>query len=331
MKKVTMQDIADMAGVSKTTVSIVLNDKSEERKISKETSQKIWDIVNKLDFKPSFVARSLKSKKTHTIGFLVADISNLFYAKIGRIVEDLAWKQGYQVLFGSTDESEEKEKILIQDLVNRQIDGLIIASTNPENDMIKNLVESDFPVVLIDRDTDSLNVNCIMVNNKLMMQKAVERLIRLGKQRIGLLSITPHIYTLKLRIDGYKEALKKHKIKINDKIILYVDYKNIRTSTFEKLEMLIDQNVDSIVFTNNQVATEVLKHIRTKYNPFLSKLEYAVFDNADIFDYIPTHITSIAQPIDDIANKAIELLFNNINGNTKKQKILLDGEMIVRS
>ena len=95
--------------------------------------------------------------------------------------------------------------------------------------------------------------------------------------------------------------------------------------------MLIDQNVDSIVFTNNQVATEVLKHIRTKYNPFLSKLEYAVFDNADIFDYIPTHITSIAQPIDDIANKAIELLFNNINGNTKKQKILLDGEMIVRS
>ena len=114
-----MQDIADMAGVSKTTVSIVLNDKSEERKISKETSHKIWEIVNKLDFKPSFVARSLKSKKTHTIGFLVADIFNLFYAKIGRIVEDLAWKQGYQVLFGSTDESEEKEKILIQDLVNR--------------------------------------------------------------------------------------------------------------------------------------------------------------------------------------------------------------------
>ncbi len=326
-----MKDIADMAGVSKTTVSIVLNDRTEERKISKETKDKIWDIVNKLNYKPSSLARSLRSRKSHTIGFLMADISNVFYAKISRIIEDLSWDKGYQVLFGSTEELGDKEEILINDLVNRQVDGLIIASSNPNSKVIKQLVHNEYPLVLIDRDAENLDVNSIVIDNKGMMQKAVERLIRLGKRRIGLLSITPHIYTLKNRIEGYKAALKKHKIKVDDNLILHIDYKNIREDSYNRLEELIDQNVDCIVFTNNQVATETLIHIKTKYKPLLNTLEFAVFDNTDIFDYIPSNITSIAQPIHEIATKSVELLFNSIEGKKEKQKLVLEGEMIVRN
>lgn len=325
-----MQDIADMAGTSKTTVSLVLNDMGEERKISKETQERIWKIVNKLKYKPSILAKSLKIKKSHTIGFLVADISNVFYAKIGRIVEELAWQKGYQILFGSTEESEEKEELLIQDLVNRQVDGLIIASTNPKSQIISDLIQRNFPLVLIDRDIDNTEVNSIVINNKLMMQKAVERLIRLGKRRIGLLSITPHIYTLKLRIEGYKEALKKHNIKVDNKIILPVDIKNLPISTIDCLEELIDQKIDSIVFTNNQVAIETFKHFRTKYKPLLSTLDYAVFDNTDLFDYIPSNITSIAQPIHEFATKSFDLLFDSIKGESQKKKYLLEGELIIR-
>lgn len=330
MKKVTMQDIANKAGVSKTTVSIVLNNMGEKKKIRKETIQKIWDIAKELNFRPSFIAKSLKYKKSHTIGFLSADISNPFYAKIGRIIEDLAWHNGYQVLFGSTDESEEKEEILIDDLVNRQIDGLIIASSNPESHFIKNLIENDFPLVLMDRDNTKLKVNSVLINNQVMMQKAVERLIRIGKRRIGLLSLTPDIYTLRLRIEGYKDALKSHKMKIDRKLILTIDHKEIAKSTHKRLDELIDRNVDSIVFTNNQVASEAFTYIRTKYYPLLSKLDYITFDNNPLFDYIPSNITSIAQPINEIATKSIELLFYNMNGGKRKEKVLLDGKMIVR-
>lgn len=331
MKNVTIQDIADLAGVSKTTVSFVLNDTGNKNKIKEETRQKVLNVANELNYRPNFFAKSLKSKKSNTIGFLVADISNIFYSKIGRIIEDIAWVNGYKVLSGSTDESEAKEEALIRDMVGRQIDGLIIAPANPNSQLIKQLANDGFPLVIFDRDTEILNVNSILIENKLLMKSSVEQLIKKGKRRIALFTITPNVYTLKLRIEGYKAALNEHKIPIDENLILEIDIKRIKESTSEQLKKLLTQNVDSIVFTNNQSAGEVFWCMKNLYQSWFKSLEFATFDNLDLYDHLPVNITSIAQPVEKIATKSINLLLNNIKGEDEKQKIYLNAEIIKRN
>src|SRR6476646_8291689 len=149
-KKTSLKDIAQQVGVSTALVSYVLNNQKENR-ISKEVAQKIRDTAKKLNYQTNQIARSLKTNKTHTIGLVVADISNPFFSCLARIIEDEAEKNNYTVLFGSSDENAQKAGKLINVLCNRQVDGLIIAPAENDAVHIKALLEDDIPVVLIDR------------------------------------------------------------------------------------------------------------------------------------------------------------------------------------
>ncbi len=330
MKRVTIQDIAEKAGVSITTVSVVLNDQSDTRKIKPATREKIWNVVKELNYKPSSLARSLRGKGSKTIGFLAYDISDEFFANIIRIVEDIAWEKGYRVLAGSTEESVEKEVELIDDLIGRQVEGLIIASTNPDSDKIKTLVQSGFPLVLIDRKAEAFQANSIIVNNQLIMQKAVDRIIRVGKEKIGLMSIMPLSFPLKHRIEGYKTSLSNHHIAYSDELIKYVDRKTLKESAFEKFEELMDKNIDGLVITNNKLSYTVFDIIFENYGPVINNLTFAVFDDAEIFKYIHSYIVSVVQPVNKIAEHAIALLLKNINGDNLNHQIVLKGELMVR-
>ncbi len=246
MKKFTITDIAKKLNVSKTTVSFVLNGKGDERNISKETQKRIRDLALLLNYQPSAVAQSLKKGKTNSIGYLVPDISNLFFARIGRKIEDLLLKKGYHLFIGSTDEDPEKELELINSLMSRRVDGLIIASSRIES--IKSILKSKFPVVLFDREDENIEANYVLVENKKSMSKAVNELIGSGCSKIGLLSITPDVFSLKQRIEGYENALVANGLEVLPDLIRTVNKNEIKKSVKEQLQFLVEAKRATTIF-----------------------------------------------------------------------------------
>ena len=308
MKKKSIKDIAQDLGFSKTTVSFVLNNKGDEKNISKKTQQKILDYVREVNYQPNQIAKSLKKGTTNTIGYLVPDISNPFYAKIGRLIEDLLADKGYHLIIGSTDEKQEKEDSLLNMFVNRQVDGLILASSFENVGMLKTLAAQRFPMVFFDREDPDFVGNYILVQNQNPMRDAVQKVIDKGAKKIGLLSITPDVYSLKLRIDGYKEALIQNDIEVNSDLIRIVDNNHLKESTQNQMDYLMSQNVDAVVFTNNQITAVAIWLMNLNYKERLNDVDFVSFDNLDLFDYSLPKVTSVAQPINDIAKHSVEIL-----------------------
>jgi len=257
MKKTSIADIARQLGLSKTTVSFVLNHKGDEKKISAQTQQRIFELAGKLNYQPDTVAQSLKTGRSNTIGYLVPDIANPFFAKTGRKIEDLLAEHGYNLIIGSTDENTSKEEELINTLVNRKTDGLIIASTNIRSETLHNLLSKKYPLVLFDREEPEIQANYIVVENKMAMKNAVIELLASKQRKIGLLSITPHVYSLKLRIEGFREAMQAVP-DYDPRLLRTVNYTDIKQSTQKEIKILMDHEVEAIVFTNNLIATEGL-------------------------------------------------------------------------
>lgn len=187
-KKVSMKDIAQQAGVSTALVSYVLNGKERESRIGPEIAKKIRQIAGELKYQPNYLAQSLRSGKTQTIGLIIADISNPFFANIARIVEDEAKKNGYTVIIGSSDEDAGKSWDLINVLLNRQVDGFIIVSSENTEEQIHYLNSQNVCFVLLDRYFPQIPTDFVALNNYRAACEAGSHLIRGGYANIGLIA-----------------------------------------------------------------------------------------------------------------------------------------------
>jgi LacI family transcriptional regulator len=331
LKKKSIKDIAADLGISKTTVSFVLNDRGDEKNISAKTQKKILDYIKEVNYKPNQIAQSLKKGQTNTIGYLVPDISNTFFARIGRLLEDKLWEKGYHLIIGSTDEDEKKEAKLLDMFVNRQTDALVLASCDIKNKNIKSLLKRDYPMVFFDREDMDIEANYIVVENTISMKTAVQEAINAGAQKIGMITLTPDVYSIKNRIEGYKLALEENGMEISEDLILVADNNNIKQSTEEQLVSLIEAGVDAIVFTNNQLAATSIWAMNTRYPNKVNDVLFVSFDNIDLFDYSLPKVISVAQPIDEIAYKAADMLIEAIEAKKNENvRLELNPKIIVR-
>ena len=332
MKKKSIKDIAQDLGLSKTTVSFVLNDKGDEKNISKKTQKKVLDYVKKVNYHPNQIAKSLKQGQTNTIGYLVPDISNPFFAKIGRLLEDHFWEKGYHLIIGSTDENKDKETQVLNMFVNRQVDALIVASCFIQSDTIKTLLSRDFPLVFFDREDPDVKANYILVENKISMKNAIEKTINSGAKKLGLITLTPDIYSLKNRIEGYKKALKDNHIVFDNNLIRIVDNNDLKATTERELRKLIELDVDTIVFTNNQITVIAIWLMNTYYKDKVNSIKFVSFDNVDLFDYSLPKVISIAQPINEIAKHTTNIIEEILSSKKNENKrIELTPKLIERN
>ncbi len=332
MKKTSITDIATGLGLSKTTVSFVLNGKGDEKKIPVRTQKRIMEMAGKMNYQPDHVAQSLKTGKTHTIGYLVPDIANPFFARIGRTIEDLVMSHGYQLIIGSTDENSHKEDRLIRTFVSKKVDGLIIASTNIRGKYVSGLIRDRFPLVFFDREEPAVKANYVVVENRQSMKEAVrDYLVNEGRKRIGLLSITPEVYSLDLRIRGFLDAVSNLP-QFNDTFIRTVDYGHIKQSTQEEMAYLLKRKeVDAVVFTNNLIATRGLWVLNRYYPERINSLKLLSFDDTEIFDFARPGVTSLAQPQDEIARQTVEILLKNMEDPHRAfERIILNTSIIDR-
>lgn len=329
MKRASIKDIAEKAGVSIALVSYVLNDKFVNR-INKETAKKIKEIAAELNYKPNKIAQSLKSNKTNTIALLVADIANPFTSQVARIIEDETSKRGYMLLIGSSDENEEKLKQLIDLFQKRQVDGFIIAPVENSENIINNLIETKAPVVLIDRPIDNMEIDSIVTNNFEISYQAVNYLINKGKKNIAIFSYKKNLENLKNRVEGYKKALKDSKIYLDSEKIIYIEESKTQSEVYKAIDELNLMTTDALFFTSNKLAIAALKKLSTLDIKIPEELALVTFDESEAFDIFRVPLTHIKQPIKKISKKAVELLIEKIEKtNLLQQQIVYNSEIII--
>lgn len=335
-KKTSLADIAKALGVSKTLVSMVLNGKGNENGINEETQKRVWAKAKELNYKPNMMARGLRMGRSNTIGLIVADISNTFYAKLCRAVEDAASQKGFQVLFGSSDEKAEKERNLIQMLRDRQVDGLIISTTLENNRDIQDLLDDHFPLVLVDRFIPGLETPFVTADNFQGAVDATGHLISKGARRIGLLSISPsHLSSMTERVRGYRAALENHHLPYDASIVKEVPYDDIHGGISKVLPELLGgkQPVDALFVLNNNLTMAALDILGKLKKSIPKEVAVVSFDDVETFRFIQPSITAVAQPIEEMGVSAVDVLLDIIlkNNEAQTQQVFLQTHLIART
>jgi LacI family transcriptional regulator len=334
MKRASLKDIAEALNVSKTLVSLVLNNKAEQWGISAETQKKVFKKAEELNYHPNQMARGLRTGKSNIIGLVVADISNPFYARISRTIEREVAQLGYQLLVCSSDEEENKEYKLIELLKDRQrVEGLIVATTQKNNDQFLQLKKEQFPMVFIDRKPDDMPSNYVGVDNYKGAFEMVEHMINLGMRKIGLINVSPtYISSLSERVEGYKDALKKHNIKLNNSIHA-VSYQDIEKTTEEAVRNLVKPPVgmEALFVVNNNVAVHCLQVIHKMNLRIPEDIALACFDDMEAFKFSHPPLTTVAQPLEKIGEEAVKLLMKQMDGkNPAPQSKILPTKLVIR-
>ncbi len=336
MKKIFLRDIATALNLSKTTVSFVLNNRGDENKISKETQKRIWDFARKNNYRPNQMARGLSLGKSDTIGLIVPNISDIFYAKIAHHIEVKAKQFGYNVVFSSSNENSITEKELIYSMLNRQVDGLVIASTQKNQAEILELCKADFPFVLIDRHYPDIETNYVIVDNFAGTNRMTHHLLNNGRKKIGFISIKSQLDAMLQRRLGYEIALKESGFIVNTELIKELDVFNY---PFEMGGVIRDLKnkpypADAIVFTTHYLAASGLRELKSQNVLVPEDIAIVSFDELSAFDLVEPPITSSKQPVEDMGNLAVEILVNEIekkNMQIENQKTLPTTLMIRRS
>ena len=319
-------------GVSTALVSYVLNNKEKEARVGKEMAIKIRKAAADMNYQPNLIARSLKNGKTNTIGLIVADISNPFFSAIARIIEDEAAQHKYTVIIGSSDEDEAKSKAVAEAMLNRQVDGLIIAPTENEQPFINSLIKRKIPFVLIDRDFPTLPTNTVTINNFEAAYEAVQHLVDKGFRKIGMVTYESQLHHINERKRGYMQALKDNELEVKDSRIASIRYQNIRDDVNRKLTQLTKTkgHVDALFFATNTLAVESLHFINSMGLQVPGDIGIISFDESEAFDFFYAPLTYVKQNLSEIGSQAIRVLLKSIEDSEHIETVKVGSELIVR-
>lgn len=327
LKKVSLRDIAKAAGVSPALVSFVLNGKAEEYRVGEETAQKIKQIAIEMNYQPNLAARGLRAGKTKTIGLVVSDISNPFFAQLARVLEDEATKKGYSVLFASSDENAKKMACVISNLINKGVDGLIVVPCEHSENTIETLNNNGISLVLFDRYFPSINVSYVALDNYAASYKLTESLIKGGFKSPCIIAYDVKLIHMKERIRGYKEAMTNFGKKDTINIITFKQGMS-RKMADRIIPQLLESGIDSFLFSTNMISLACLYAIKSYYNRNnkTANIGLACFDSNPVFDFYNSNILYIQQPIDFLVRKSLDILIENMSKGNIVQSVLAEGE-----
>jgi LacI family transcriptional regulator len=333
-KKVSLKDIAEKAGVSVTTVSIVLNGRAKDMKISETMTRKILALGEKMNYRPNHFAKGLRTGKTNTIGLIVDDIANYFFGHLANIVEEEADKLGYTVMFCSSENNEGKSRHILNMLVDKHMDGYIIAPTKAMLPELEKLVKEKKPAVLIDRYYKQLDSSYVTIDNVNGSLDAVNYLAKKGYRRIALITNLTDQLQMIQRMEGYQQGLKKNHLQLDQQIIKKIPFGLTDEKVVKEIKNFVELNknkIDAIFFTSNNLGVAGLEALRSTGKKIPDDISVICFDDNDLFRLGMPGISVVSQPIKDIAKKAVEILIKQINQrSTTVEHIVLKTVMIER-
>lgn len=320
MEKVTIKDIAAEAKVSISLVSFVMNNLANGREIyrvNKDTAQRILEVANRLNYSPNNAARSLRSGKSYSIGVIVSDISNKFFADIARCIEDRAYKYNYTVFFGSTDEKPEKLSHLIDVFINKGMDGLIIVPCDGAYDSIRKVETMGIPVVLLDRDVPEQDMNGVMLNNRKAGIQVTSALLAHGCRKLEMVSYTMRLSNIRDREEGFLEAMRNAGHNVDDSMIHRISHEDM-----DKISGVISsahsRGVDGLLFATNSLVQYGLREICRNRWHVPDDFRIAAFDSNDAFELDMLDIIYIQQPASQFGTEVVDLMIKSIENKDSK-------------
>lgn len=324
----TIKDVANLAGVHPSTVSRVINDDS---RISEKTKNKVLLIIKKLGYTPNAIARGLKIKRTYTLGMLIPDITNPFFAEIARGVEDAANANGFNIILCNTDDKLKKERIYLEILKGKRVDGLILGTAHIKDKSILELEKKKFPYVLISRNIEKLNKNCIIVDDVEGGIMATEYLIKIGHRRIAHITGPLKTRSALNRLKGYKLALKKYEIEYGDELVGEGDFRIKGGYQAMKKFLKLSKPPTAIFAGNDLLALGAMQVIQKKNFHIPEDFSVVGFNDIKLASFVYPPLTTIRQPMLEMGALAVKTLLRIIEeGEFNQRKIVLKSKLIIR-
>lgn len=311
MKRLTIEDVAQKAGVSKSTVSQYLN--KRYKYMSDSTKERIAQVIKELNYQPNGAARSLKNNRSFMIGIIVANLDYTLSIQGIRAIENELQQYGIQVIICNADENPDKENKHIEMLIARQVDGLIIFPTGKNAEAYNRLVDEKFPLVFLDRLVEGVTTQSLLLDNDMAVKIGIQELVQHGHQRIALLTpplgvnrITPRVE----RVSGYKKVMEEYGLPIREDYIRSVS----RDEIFSTLDGLfaLDERPTALLAGNDIVLAEILQYMNAKGLRIPRDISIIGIDDAQFAHIYNPSITTIRQPIAEMGKQAAKTLLSAI-------------------
>ena len=331
-KKLSIHDIARELGVSATTISFVLKGGEKGKKVSAPVKQRILTYIESIGYKPNPIAQNLRTGKSKIIGMLVEDISDPFFSAIGRIVEDNLYKSGYKIFHASTDNNTDKARNLLHLFRERQVDGYIIAPTPGIEKEILELLHETKPVIVFDRYFPEIATINVVIDNSGGAYTATMHLIENGFKNIAFVTLDSEQIQMSERLAGFNKAIAEAKLESR---CLKVKYKTSVQNLSEQIKEFINgySGVDGILFGTNYLAVSGLKAVQELGLKIPTDIGIVGFDDNSHFELFTPSITAIAQPVEQISKKIVQLLIKALSDSNQVLTVktyALPTELIVR-
>lgn len=323
----TIKDVAKAANVSLKTVSRVIN---KNENVRPETRNKVLSAVKAIGYQPNAIARSLRIKKTYTIGVIIADITNSFYSVMVRGIEDVAVSKEYSVIIADSNEMIEKEKRYSRNFAEKQVEGLIIVPASGSQKYLEVLSER-FPIVFLDRCGEGIKTSVVKVENERGAYVLTKHLLKHGYHEIAFIGYSHSLSTGQERFVGFEKALKEQGVNLSPELVK-TGNKTVQDAFLATQELLRRLPRPQAIFAGNnlmvQGALRALNHAGLEVSRDIALVGFDDFDMADTFR---PRLTVVSQPAYEMGRQAAHLLFGKMeNAAAEAQEVVFPVELVIR-
>ena len=324
-----MKDVAELAGVSASTVSHVLNG---TRKVSEDTRERVRLAIEQLGYEPNLLAKSLKVSRTFTIGLLISDIQNPFFTSVIRGAEDVALSRGYHLFLCNTDEDPNREDEYVRELSKKRVDGLIVASSASRRNHALQLRLEDVPFVFMDREVEGIEADTVSVDNRLGMRLIAEHLTQLGHERVGMVSGPLEKSSGRERYHGLRDALADLGLPLRDSLVRFGDFRVSGGREAAEELLRLPEPPTALVVSNNQMTLGALLAVRELGLRVPDEVSVVSFDDMEWAPLANPPLTALAQPTYEMGATAARMLLDKIEKKAtgSPSKLFMEPELMVR-
>ncbi len=319
---VTLKDVARQAGVHPATASRALNPETRLL-VSEDTATRVLAAAAQLGYRPNAVARSLRTRRSHTIGVLIPDLNNPLFPPIVRGLEDRLSADGYVALIGNTDGDEQRERIVFEQMRARHVDGYALATAHLQNPMLADAVRAGLPVVLMNRTAEDYSFPSVSVDNERGIQMAVSHLVSLGHRRIACIAGPQDVSTGLNRYRGFLAAMREAGLTVDPELVAFADAFAIDKGRECARQILAKRaGCTAVAAANDMLAVGCYAALEEAGLDCPADMSVVGFNDMPFIDMLRPPLTTIAFPHYQVGTEAAQLLIERINGAEGPVKIL---------
>jgi len=323
-----IKDVAREANVSVATVSRSF---SGSQPVSAGVRERVHEVSRRLGYRPNAVARSLRMDATKTLGLVIPNITNPFFTEVARAVEAAAWRDGYSLMLGNTDEDPKKEERYLDVLLGKQIDGIIISPVSATSPHLAEVEAAGVPVVFLDRAAAGVDAPVVRADGRLAVGALVEYLANLGHERMAIISGPPETVSGRERLGTFLEEAERLGVEMPPEMVRAGDFRQKSGERAMRELLALERPPTAVFAANNLMALGALTEAKKAGVAIPDDLSFASFDDSRWFELMTPSISAISQPLEELGEAAARLLTESLEGGGgKPESVILDAELVLR-